>query len=73
MRPQHPAVTLREIEHGLGMLAEEVEDQLETKPVNLLWWQKELRAVIAELEEGKWQPTAPAHRASGVSRDLEKS
>lgn len=47
------------------MLAEEVEDHLETKPVNLLWWQKELRAVIAELEEGKWHPTAPAHRSSG--------
>ena len=65
MPSRHPVLTLREIEHGLGMLAEEVEDQLETKPVNLLWWQKELRAVIAELEQGKWQPTAPAHRSSG--------
>lgn len=65
MPSQHPVLTLREIERGLGLLAEEVEDHLGTKAVNLLWWQKELRAVIAELEEGKWQPTAPAHRSLG--------
>ncbi len=65
MPSRHPVLTLREIEHGLGRLAEEVEDHLGTKAVNLLWWQKELRAVIAELQEGKWQPTAAAHRSSG--------
>ena len=36
-----------------------------TKAVHLLWGQKELRAVIAELQEGQWQPTAAAHRSSG--------
>ena len=60
MPSRHPVLTLREIEHGLGLLAEEVEQQLDTKPVNLLWWRSELRDVIAELEEGKWQPTARA-------------
>lgn len=57
MPSHHPVLTLQEIERGLGLLAQEVEDQLETKPKNLLWWQQELRAVIAELERGKWQPT----------------
>ena len=58
MPSRHPVLTLREIEHGLGRLAEEVEQNLQTKPVNLLWWRQELRAVIMELEEGRWQPTA---------------
>ena len=65
MVSRHPVLRLREIEHGLGAFAEEVEDHLETKPINLLWWQQELRAVIAELEDGKWQPTAPANRSAG--------
>ncbi len=65
MPSQHPVLALREVEHGLGLLAEEVEDHLGAKAVNLLWWQKELRGVIAELERGRWQPTAPAHRSSG--------
>lgn len=62
---QHPVVRVREIAHGLGQLAEEVEDQLETRPVNLLWWQQELHAVIAELEEGRWVPTAGTPHGRG--------
>ncbi len=50
MPPLHPVMKLREIEHGLGLLASAVEDLLDTKPINLLYWQQELREVIAELE-----------------------
>jgi hypothetical protein len=42
---------LREIEHGLGRLAAEIESLLQTKPINLLYWQRELREVITALEE----------------------
>ena len=41
---------LREIEHGLGLLAAEVEKLLGIKPVNLLYWRRELTHVIAQLE-----------------------
>jgi hypothetical protein len=51
MPPQTPAMKLREIEHGLGLLATEVESELQIKPINLLYWQRELREVIARLEE----------------------
>lgn len=54
----HPVVKLREIERGLGLLAAEVEDLLGTRPANLLYWRRELRGVIAQLEDGGWPPTA---------------
>ena len=52
MPRQHPVIRLREIEHGLGSLAAEVENHLDTRPINLLYWRRELRDVIAELEDG---------------------
>lgn len=55
MASGHPLSRLREVEHGLGLLAAEVEEQLETKPINLLYWQREVRDVIRELEEGPWR------------------
>lgn len=61
----HPIAKLREVEHGLGLLAAEVEDHLDTRPINLLYWRRELREVIAELEEGRWQPTSGTSRARG--------
>ena len=71
MPPQHSIAELREIEHGLGLLAAEVENHLETKPVNLLYWRRGLLEVIAELEAARWEPAAgtqrsavpPAHRS----------
>ena len=63
MHPQHPVSRLREIEHGLGLLAAEVEDHLDTQPINLRYWQRELREVMAELEEGHWEPTSGTRRA----------
>ncbi len=68
MAPEHPVTKLREIEHGLGLLAAEVEDLLDAKPINLLYWQRELRQVIAELEEGRWEPTAGTRRSAAPPR-----
>ena len=69
MAPQHPVMRLREVEHGLGLLAAEVEDHLDTKPINLLYWRRELQEVVAELEEGRWEPTSGTRRARTGRRD----
>ena len=73
MPSQHPVTKLREIEHGLGLLAAEVEDHLRTKPINLLYWQRELREAIAELQEGRWQPTSDTPRAASLPADDSES
>ena len=65
MPSEHPITKLQEIEHGLGLLAAEVENHLQTKTINLLYWQRELREVIAELQEGRWEPTSGTPRSAG--------
>lgn len=58
MSSTHPVVKLREIERGLGLLAAEVDELLGTRPANLLYWRRELRDVIGQLQDGRWSPTA---------------
>jgi hypothetical protein len=53
MPEQDPITRLRQVEVGLGRLSDELAELLDTKPLNLLYWQQELRDAISALENAQ--------------------